>query len=77
MFPNKVTLKITPEHLNVILVCVIEVGWTVASTTAHMVVHSIFDELRTKLLTKQIDKRNEPHNKAFSLTLKYYEAYAL
>ncbi|MRI64628.1 hypothetical protein EDM00_11620 [Ornithobacterium rhinotracheale] len=77
MNPNKVTLKITPEQLNVILDGVNEVPCTVASTPAQMVVQSIFDELLTKLLKKQIDKRNEPQNKAFSLKLKYYEAYAL
>ncbi|MRI64610.1 hypothetical protein EDM00_11530 [Ornithobacterium rhinotracheale] len=77
MIPNKVTLKITPEQLNVILDGVNEVPCTVASTPAQMVVQSIFDELLTKLLKKQIEKRNDSQNKAFSLKLKYYEAYAL
>lgn len=77
MKPNKITLKITPEQLNVILDGVNEVPCAVVSTTTQMVVQSIFDELLTKLLKKQIEKRHELRNKTFSLKLKYYEAYAL
>lgn len=77
MIPNKVTLKITPEQLNVILDGVNEVPPIMGNAPAQMVVQSIFDELLTKLLKKQIEKRNDPQNKAFSLKLKYYEAYAL
>lgn len=73
----KITIKLTPEQLNAMLLLVSELPMQRGNTPEARAVQSIFDEVYNKLLKKQIDKRNEPQNKPFSLSLKYYEAYAL
>uniref|UniRef100_UPI0039A43478 hypothetical protein n=1 Tax=Ornithobacterium rhinotracheale TaxID=28251 RepID=UPI0039A43478 len=74
---NRIKIKLTPEQLDVVLQGIDGINFTQDRSIPKRVVLSIFDEVHTKLLRKQIEKRNELKNKAFTLKLKYYEAYAL
>lgn len=74
---DKITIKISPEQLDAILLVLSYLPATRGITPQMKAVFNIFDEVYTKLLKKQVDKRNEPVNKKFSLKLKYHEAFAL
>ncbi|MGV4439898.1 hypothetical protein [Ornithobacterium rhinotracheale] len=74
---EKVTISLTPEQLNAMLMALNDVPPIMGNAPAQRVVQSIFDELLNKLLKKQVEKRKDPPNKKFKMKLKYYEAYAL